>query len=170
MDRRIWLVLPLVATFVGGCDSGDKRLADQAQRGAEQQAAQNQEMARVNREVAEGTRRIVQTHEELITCQRELQAERRDLANQHRQDSLLAEAIGGFVELLVCALPIIAVVVLLALAFGSLGDDAAVAEVLVQDVTADAPVVMGPARADRQLGLESPGLRLTGDKSAGHRE
>lgn len=152
-----------------GCDEDeDKRLAEMAEKHVERQAEQNRQMNELQREVAEGARRLVeadaQAREEMVALQREVQAERaevgrqrdllederRGLAAKRRLDPVVAAAITNTGVLLACLLP-------LALCWYLLhprvepANDQAVAEVLLEDLITDRPLLLPRTEANGAL-------------------
>ena len=87
----------LLTAIVIGCETEDRRLAEQAARNTELQAQQNQQMARVNREVAQGTKRLVEADAEarrqMLSLQQDLQSERQQVAAG--RDALEDPGLGG---------------------------------------------------------------------------
>jgi hypothetical protein len=116
-------------------------------------------MGRLNREVAEGTRRTAETTQRQLDFQRELQAERRDLARSYRQESLLAAVIDHLGEVLVCLLPLVVCWYLLR-GIRSDNDDAVVAEILIEEIASERPLLLGPPPEPAEVSNDSvsPGL------------
>jgi hypothetical protein len=166
MSRPFTMSVPLLLLAVLiGCGDSDRRMAEMSAQHASEQARQNQEMGRLNREVAEGTRRTAETTQRQLDFQRELQAERRDLARSYRQESLLAAVIDHLGEVLVCLLPLIVCWYLLR-GIRNDNDDAAVAEILIEEIASERPL-LGPPQPQAELPKDamSPGL-LTGPEAS----
>ena len=157
-------IVPLAALTIAslcGC-SDDARLARMAESAADRQAEQNKEMAHLNREVAEGTKRLVEadanSREDFVAIQHDLQSaqaevgnqrdqlesERREIAGQRRHESILAPILESLGPLLV----VFAVLFFCGLLVSSLSPDEdggdAVAEILIEEITADQPTLLPP--------------------------
>lgn len=166
------LVAMLILTATGCDEEENKRLVEMAEKHLERQAEQNRQTIELQRQVAEGANRLVEAdakaREEMVALQRELQAdqaavgrqrdqledERRDLAAKRRLDPIVAAAITNVGLLLACALP-------LALCWYLLhprvqpADDQAVAEVLLQDLVTDRPLLLPRMDTNRAIGIVS---------------
>ncbi|REK48392.1 MAG: hypothetical protein DWQ46_02355 [Planctomycetota bacterium] len=153
----------LIVTAIGCDENENQRLADMAERHLRNQAEQNRRMADLQKEVAEGARRLVeadaQARKEMVVLQREvgrqrdaLEAERRDLAAKRRLDPLLAAAITHIGLLLVCLLPLLLCWHLLRRP-AEPTDDRAVAELLLEDLVTDRPLLLPPPTTRRALAL-----------------
>lgn len=151
-----WIIL--LVTFLVGCQSDDRRLAEMATKHSTEQARQNEEMARLNHEVAEGTKRVAETNEKLLGFQQDLQVERRQVADSYRRESLVAAVIWSLGGGLLCLLPLILCWYLL---HGITGrdNDTAIAEMLVEDLVSDRPMLAPLPRADPAiLDREAPAM------------
>lgn len=166
------LVLLVAATLIVttiGCDEDErKRAAEMAERHLERQAEQNRQIADLQREVAEGSRRLVEAdakaREQMVALQREVQAERaeighqrdllederRDLAARRYLDPIIATAISHVGLLLACLLPLVVCWYLLHRRIEP-ADDQAVAEVLLEDLVADRPLLLPPVDCTRVI-------------------
>lgn len=172
MKREVMLILAAAAIMlVGiGCDEDEnKRLADMAERQMARQAEQNRKLIQLQQEAAEGARRLVeadaQARQEMVAIQRELQAERaevdeqrdllederRDLAAQRQRDPVVAAAIANCGLLLVSVLPLILCWCLLHQRQEP-ADDQEVLAVLLEELTADKPLLLPPPE-ERTIGL-----------------
>jgi hypothetical protein len=164
------VVATLILTAMGCDEEESKRLVEMAEKHLDRQAEQNRQMTELQRQVAEGANRLVEAdakaREELVALQRELQAdhaavgrqrdqleeERRELAAKRRLDPIVAAAITNVGLLLACALP-------LALCWYLLhprvqpADDHAVAEILLQDLVTDRPLLLPPMGANRAISI-----------------
>jgi hypothetical protein len=176
MQTHKMILMPIVAALILtaiGCDEEEnKRLAEMAERHIERQAEQNRQVTELQREVAEGSRRLVeadaQARQEMVTLQREVQAERsevgrqrdllegerRDLAAKRRLDPIVAAAITNIGLLLACLLPLVLCWYLLQRRVEP-ADDQAVAEVLLEDLVADRPLLLPRTDGIRAIGLRA---------------
>ncbi len=154
-----------------GCDEDkSKRLAEMAERHLERQAEQNRQVTELQREVAEGSRRLVEAdakaRQEFATLQREIQVarsevdeqrdllegERRQLAAKRRMDPIVAAAITNVGLILACLLPLLLCLLLLK-SPASAADDQAVAEVLLEDLVVDRPILLSANSSAHSLGV-----------------
>ncbi|REJ92498.1 MAG: hypothetical protein DWQ35_12095 [Planctomycetota bacterium] len=159
------VIAMLIATAMGCEEDQNKRLVEMAERHLKNQAEQSRRMADLQKEVAEGTRRLVeadaQSRKEMVALQREvgqqrdaLEEKRRETAAKRRMDPIIATAITQFGLLLACLLP-------LALCWHLLrrpvepADDTAVAELLLEDLVTDRPLLLPAARHHRTLGHQA---------------
>lgn len=120
------LVVTVVALVIAGCrDDENIRLAAQAEKNLERQAAQELRNADLHREVAAGTRRLVaadaETRGEMVGLYRDVQSERFELGKQRDQleverrevaaaishNPLIAEAIKAVGLMIACAAPLL---------------------------------------------------------------
>jgi hypothetical protein len=176
MQTHKMILMPIVAALMLtaiGCDEEEnKRLAEMAERHIERQAEQNRQVTELQREVAEGSRRLVeadaQARQEMVTLQREVQAERsevgrqrdllegerRDLAAKRRLDPIVAAAITNIGLLLACLLPLVLCWYLLQRRVEP-ADDQAVAEVLLEDLVSDRPLLLPLTDGVRAIGLRA---------------
>ena len=154
------LILPVLMIGMIGCDD-DERVVRMAQEHARQQAVQSQQMAQLQQEVAQGARELVEAdssaREEIISLQRDIQAERteigrqrdyleedrRQLADQRHRDPIIAATIIEAGMVMACILPLILCWYLLHREPAE-ADDAVVAEVLIEDLTAETPLLLSP--------------------------
>lgn len=164
----------LILTAIGCDDDENSRLAEMAERHLQRQAEQNRQMNELHREVAEGTRRLVeadaQTREEMAALAREVQAERaevgqqrdlleserRDLAAERRLAPIIAAAITNIGLLLACLLPLVLCWYLLQRRVEP-ADDQVVAEVLLNDLVTDRPLLLPRMDSTRAIGLRDNG-------------
>lgn len=167
------LAVAAVASMgAGGCDENE-RLAEYAKNSVEQQTKQNEQIAKQNsevtqqnRQVAEGAQKLVEAdakaRQELVTAQKtlheglraermtldqqrsEIEHERKDIAGQRHRDPLIANAINGSVLLVACLLPLIICVYLLSGLHKDRGDESALNELLVTELTAECPRLLLP--------------------------
>lgn len=174
---RIMIVAMLILTTIGCDEEENKRLAEMAERHLDRQSEQNRQLTELQREVAAGSRHLVeadaQTRQEIVALQREVQAERkevgrqrdllederRDLAAKRRMDPIIAAVITNAGLLLACLLPLVLCWYLLQRRVDP-ADDRAVAEILLEDLVADRPLLL--PRIDNVRGI---GLRTERDES-----
>ena len=178
MHRCQWIVLGFVIVLTGivtGCEEDEnQRLAEMAERNLERQAE-------LQRRVAEGAQRLVeadaQARQEMVTLQREVQAERtevgrqrdrleeerRELAAQRHRDPIVASAI-TYLGLLLACLLLDRVCWLLLRCRPEPIDDVAVVEVLLEDLVASRPLLLGSP--DKPVPELPRGEPETGDEQA----
>lgn len=164
-------LLILTLWSVVGCDK-DETLAKFAQQAAGEQARQNERMAAQteavvaeSHELAEAARQLVeqdaQARRELIAAEErmaermtvertQLDHERREIARQRHRDPIVAEAVRASGVLLACVTPLVIALLVLRSMSSQEPDHAAVAELLVQEVTSEQPVLL-PAPVLRRL-------------------
>jgi len=155
-----------------GCGHPDQRLADFAERAVSEQSQQNAAMARQSEAIVAESHQLAEAALELVEqdaqARRELIAagermtarlgseragidqERRQLARLRLWDSLLAEAVRVNGGLLACLLPLLLTALILWQMRNPEPDDAAVAALLLDEMTSDRPVLL-PAPAQRRL-------------------
>lgn len=171
-------------------DMRDQRLAEFAQQTVKEQARQNDRMAdqsqaivKESHELAEAAKELVEkdaeARRELIAAQQELtsqvndqqatvdagreqlEQDRREIAEQRHRDPIVAAAIQNTGLVMACLLPLIVAVYVIRQMQSQGPDHAAVAEMLVLEVTSDEPRLLpGPQRYRRTLTHE--------DESAQH--
>ena len=158
-----------------GCDEDEnKRLAEMADKHLDRQAEQNRQMADLQREVAQGTRELVEAdakaREEMVALQRDIQAERtevgrqrdalenerRNFATKRHLAPIIAAAITNAGLLLACLLPLVLCWYLLHRR-AEPADDQTVAEVLLEDLVADRPLLLPRMGTHRAIGLRDDG-------------
>lgn len=152
----------------------DERLADFARDSMDQQVRQNEAIARQSEAILGETQKLAEAAQtlvekdaearrEMVAAQRELQKklvqqqaavsterdrleeERRDLAQQLGRHPIVAAAIHNFGSLLACLLPLLVCIYLLYRMKGDNDSDQALGELLVQELTADRPLLLpGP--------------------------
>lgn len=163
-----------------GCDE-NKRLAEQAERHAARQAEQNVRVAEMQRSVAEGAKQLVEAdakaRAEIVKLQKGVQAERaeigrqrdlleverREIATDRYLEPLIAAAITQIGLLVACLLPLVICWHLLRRPIEP-ADDGAVAELLLQDMFSESPLLFAvpPTVAiERRQGLPSATSHLS---------
>ncbi len=164
----------LLAT-IGGCGSSpDERLADFAQQSMSEQVRQNDRMADQSQAVVEETHQLAETAKELVehdaearreliaaqqeltsqlngqqsaiyTGHEQLEQDRREIAEQRHRDPIIAAVIQDFGLFIACLLPLVVAVFVIRQMQSQEPDHAAVAELLVLELTADEPRLLpGP--------------------------
>ncbi len=155
----------------------DQRFVDLAQQSVNRQAEQNQHIARQSQELvaqsdklAEAAKELVaqdaKARQELIAAQDRLtsqlnqqqavinagrdalEKERRELAQQRHQEPILAATIQSVGLVLACLLPLLVCVFVIWRMRSEEPDDAAVAELLVTELTSDQPRFLPGVRPD----------------------
>jgi hypothetical protein len=158
--RRTLLIAALASLMITGCpENENERLLKMAERHMERQVDQNGQMAQLQQEVAQGARQLVESdsaaRKELLALQRQVQTERaeigqqrdllekdrRDWATQRHRDPVVAAAITHVALLIACLLPLVLCWYLLHRP-AEPTDDRLVAEVLLQDLLVEAPLLL----------------------------
>ena len=167
----VLLIAAMLMLTTTGCDENEnKRLADMAERNVERQAAQNRQMSELQSEVARGARTLVEAdakaRAELVALERDAQAERaeigrqrdsleeerRDLATRRWLDPIIAASITNIGLLAACLLPLVLCWYLLHRRVEP-ADDQAIAEVLLDDLVANEPLLL--PRIKSHLAIDS---------------
>jgi hypothetical protein len=157
-----------------GCESSDDQLARLASESAAQQARQSEQVAEASANLTAAAKGLVESsgrsHEALVEVQRELRVEqseigrqrelleeeRKTLAAERRTSPVIAAAILQVSILIACLLPLLLGWYVLRLAASNTADPD-VTEILLDDLTADPPRLLGP---DRHVGSAEPTQRL----------
>jgi len=168
-------VAAIAASGAGGCDN-DERLADYAHNSIDQQTRQNEQIAKQNlevtqqnRQVAEAAQKLVEAdakaRQEMVIAQKalqeglqaersmldqqrqEIELERREIAHERYWEPLVAEAIAGCGAILACLLPLAICIYVLRNMHHDRGDEAALNELLVSELTAEHPLLLPPPAA-----------------------
>ena len=156
-------------------DMRDQRLAEFARQSMEQQAKQNDRIAEQSKAVveesqklAEATKELVahdaQARQELIAAQErlttqlnqqratidagrdQLEQDRKEIAEQRHRDPVVAAAIQNVGLILACLLPLLVAVFVIRQMRSDEPDDAAIAQLLVHELTSDQPRLLpGPS-------------------------
>jgi hypothetical protein len=156
MKRLPILLMLLVTSLFTGCQSESDRVSRLAEQALHQQSQQNEEMARLNREVTAATERLVEAdaearqeilsaHRSLVQQRDALEHERRDIASDRVRESLLAPLLWHLGTLVLCLIP--AAVALLVLRQHSTDETGFVNEILIEELTAEHPRLLGPSTA-----------------------
>jgi hypothetical protein len=156
---RKTLLVALLAAI--GCSSADQQLADLSRQSADRQAGQNRLVETNNQQVIDAARKLVEAdaqgrkenlelHRQIesermvINQQRDtLEQERRELAHQRNRDPIIANTVMTVAGLLAAILPLVACIYLLRGLFHK-SDDAALADVLIEELVAERPLLVGP--------------------------
>jgi hypothetical protein len=164
----------LLTTIVGCGRSPDERLADFAQQTMTEQIKQNDRMADQSQAVVEESHQLAETAKELVardaearreliaaqqeltsqlngqqsaiyTGHEQLEQDRREIAEQRHRDPIIAAVIQDFGLFIACLLPLVVAVFVIRQMQSQEPDHAAVAELLVLELTADEPRLLpGP--------------------------
>jgi hypothetical protein len=156
------MLAAVLIVVLTGCSSSDDRLARMAMESTQRQAEQNREMSQLNREVAEGTKRIAEaiaeSREEMLAMEADLQEQRmrleeqrRLLANERYRESLLAPILDKLGVLLIVCLPLVICCLLLFNLRKQTGDDTAVCDLLIEEITANQPRLLTPPGIGRAI-------------------
>jgi hypothetical protein len=172
--RPRWPLLMLVLIAVG-CSSDDERLVDLSRQSLDRQTEQNRLVEANNRQVIDATQRLVeadaQARRENIQLHREIQTERsginqqrdaleqerRQIADTRNRDPIVAESIQSAVGLIVAALPLVVCLFVLRGLFHK-SDDEAMADVLVEELVTQQPLLADPE--SRLLPSQAPSESL----------
>jgi hypothetical protein len=157
MNRLTTMILITLLIPVLGCD--EEELAKLAKEHAAQQSEQNREMAKIHHQVAEGAKRLVEAdaaaRKDLIQVQQNLDEqrtvlnnERKQIAHERHRDPIIANSISIFGILLASVLPLVIGIYVLK-NLGRETPDDQLAEILIQDMTSDHPVLLPAPAADR---------------------
>jgi hypothetical protein len=148
----------LMAIAAAGCRS-DERLAELSRESMNRQAEQNAQMARQSEAVTKTTEELIQSesnvqhdasqlntqlHTERSTMdqqRQDLENERRSLAIQRQREPIIAEAIGAAAALFAAALPLVVCWYLVRSLFFSTTDESTAAEILVEQLATQGPLL-----------------------------
>jgi hypothetical protein len=159
----------LLLATIGGCGrSPDERLAEFAKQSMAEQRKQNDRIADQSQAVVEESHQLAETAKELVksdaearreliaaqqeltsqlngqqsaihTGHQQLEHDRRELAEQRHRDPIIAAVIQNIGLTLACLLPLVVAVFVIRQVQSQEPDHAAVAELLVHELTADEP-------------------------------
>ncbi|HPM84261.1 MAG TPA: hypothetical protein PLF81_26335 [Candidatus Anammoximicrobium sp.] len=156
---------PVLISLLIGCGETDPRVVQVALESTRRQAEQNKQMADLQQRVAEGTKQLVdadaQARQQLAELQRELrsdqaevgrqrdalESERRTIASERRWDSILGTSIYAGAGILACLLPLLLCGWLLHATRDKQGTDEALAELLVEELVTDRPLLLPPRQS-----------------------
>jgi VIT1/CCC1 family predicted Fe2+/Mn2+ transporter len=152
----------LIALIAIGCSSGDDRLVELSRQSSDRQAEQNRLVETNNRQVLDAANRLVEAdaksrsennelHRQIesersgVNQQRDaLEQERRQSALERNRDPIVAESIQAAAGLIAAVLPLLVCLFLLRGLF-SRTDGEALAEVLIEDLVSQQPLLAEPA-------------------------
>jgi hypothetical protein len=181
LHRRLLLTAIAIGTLVVGCDS-DQRVVELSRESLNRQAEQNHEMARQNQAVTETTQQLIQSetnvqhdasqlHEQLHTerstldqQRQNLEGERRSLAAERQRDSMIAQVIPGVVAIVVAALPLVVCWYLARSMFASVSDESTAAEILIEQLATQGPLLTACTRTGLPDDDRSTNLLLAGER------
>jgi hypothetical protein len=184
--RKTWLCrAPLIALIVLliGCGETDPRVVQVALESTRRQAEQNRQMGELQQQVAEGAKQLVdadaQARQQLAELQRELrtdqaevsrqrdalESERRAIATERRWDSILGTSVYAGAGILACLLPLLVCCWLLWCTRDKQGTDEALAELLVEELVTDRPLLL-PPRHTAPLLPHQPSCKATSEPAA----
>ena len=177
----------LLLATIGGCGKApDERLADFAQQSMAEQRKQNDRIAHQSQAVVEESHQLAETakalverdaeaRRELIAAQQELtsqlneqqsaihtghqqlEQDRREIAEQRHREPITAAAIQNIGLTLACLLPLVVAVFVIRQMQSQEPDHAAVAELLILEMTADEPRLLpGPMSQRHALTHDDP--------------
>lgn len=168
------VLVGMMILLTTGCENSDDRLARLASESAAQQARQSEQVAEASANLTAAAQELVgsagRSHESLVEVQRELRAEqsevghqrdlleeeRKTLASERHTSPVIAAAILQVSILIACLMPLLLGWQILRLAATNTPDPD-VTEILLDDLTADPPRLLGP---DRHVGSAEPTQRL----------
>jgi thiol:disulfide interchange protein len=136
------LIVGLLVAAASGCESDDARLARVSQEAAARQAEQNREMAQLVQSQQALQQGIDADRGHLDQQRTVLEDERRAIAAERIRDPIVANALLGAVILAACVLPLVLTFFVLRGAHRSEPDDAALSELLVQELVAEEPLLL----------------------------
>ena len=167
-------------------DMRDQRLAEFAEQAVKEQARQNDRMADQSHAIVEESHQLAETAKELVahdaearreliaaqqeltsqlngqqsaiqTGHQQLEQDRREIAEQRHRDPIIAAVIQDFGLAIACLLPLLVAVFVIRQMQSQEPDHAAVAELLVLELTADEPRLLpGPKSQRHALTHDDP--------------
>jgi len=179
------LMTVLIPATIAGCSrTPDERLADFAQQTMAEQSRQNHRMADQSEAIVDESHQLTEAakelvehdaeaRRELISAQQELtsqlnhqqgtidagrdqlEQDRREIAKQRQRDPIIAAVIQNFGLVIACLLPLIVAVLVIRQMQSQEPDHAAVAELLMLELTSDQPLLLpGPRSRQQTLSQE----------------
>lgn len=172
-------------------DMRDQRLVDLANESMTRQAQQNEHIAKQSQSVVEESRQLAEAAKELVAHDAQarqqlveaqdrlnaqlneqrtaidagrdqLEQERREIARQRHRDPLVAAAVQSCGLIIACLLPLIVSIYVIRRMRSDEPDDAALAQLLVQELSADQPLLLPgpslrPPALEHQTSPDNPG-------------
>lgn len=152
MRNRLVLLILVPIVVACGCD---QRLADMAQEASNRQAEQNTRMATLQENVTKLQHDVQQSQAEVGRQRDLLENERRDIAVQRHRDPIIAATIMDIGLVLACLLPLLLAGYVVHCLRDHGQSDSLVAEVLVQEIVAEKPLLLPPARSVAAIPLQA---------------
>lgn len=175
-------LVPLILSVAGCSDSSDERLAAFAQQSMTEQRKQNERLAHQSQAVVAESHQLAETAKELVKSDAEarreliaaqtemtsqlneqqsviyaghnqLEQDRREIAQQRHRDPIIATVIQNLGLTVACVLPLVVAVFVIRQMQSQEPDHAAVAEMLVLEMTSDEPRLL-PGPMTRRPALE----------------
>ena len=179
------LTLTMLAGCRPAPDMRDQRLVDLASESMDRQAEQNQQLARQTQTVLEESQRLAEASKELVTQdskarqeliaaheslmsqlnqqqslidagRQQLEQERQELDQKRYREPVIANTIEAMSLLLLCLLPLLVAVYAIRRMTRSELDDAAIAELLVQEFASERPKLLTRSQLPPALGDTRP--------------
>jgi hypothetical protein len=165
----------VIFVALSGCgqapDYRDQRLADFAQRSTSEQVQQNARMAELVQRDAESRRELLATHQEFTTQlnrqqsvidagRDRLEQDRRDIAQQRHRDPIIAATLQNVGLLMACLVPLLLAGLIVWQMKHQEPDHAAVAELLVCELTSDTPLFLPTSVQPRLTASSNASPRL----------
>ena len=169
--RPLLLLAAIAMTVIYlGCDF-DQRVVEISRESLNRQAEQNAQMARQSQAVTETTHELIkaestvqsdanQLQQELHTerstldqQRQDLENERRSLAAERQRDPIIAETIKGVAIVIAAALPLVVCWYLVRSLFLSTSEDSTAAEILIEQLATQGPLLTACAHAALPLAV-----------------
>jgi outer membrane murein-binding lipoprotein Lpp len=164
LKKMILVGVVILTPLIIGCSSDNERLAQFAEQSMREQSTQNKHMANQAVAIVEESSQLAETAKELVhqdakarqellahhtqlssqlnSQQSKLDQQRQDLARQLAREPVIAAAISNVGLLLACALPLALAGLLVWRTSQQTNDDAAVASLLVHEMTTETPLFL----------------------------
>jgi len=164
LKKMILVSVMILTPLIVGCSSDNERLAQFAEQSMREQSTQNKHMANQAVAIVEESKQLAETAKELVhqdakarqallahhtqlssqlnSQQAKLDQQRHDLARQLAREPVIAAAITNVGLLLACALPLALAGLLVWQTGQQTSDDAAVASLLVHEMTTETPLFL----------------------------
>ena len=168
LKRRLLLAAIAMTVIYLGCDS-DQRVVELSRESLNRQAEQNAQMAKQSQAVTETTHELIKAestvqsdasrlqqelHTERSTLDQQrqyLENERRSLATERQRDPIIAESIKGLAVVVAAALPLVVCWYLVRSLFLSTSEDFTAAEILIEQIATQGPLLTACANAAMPL-------------------